>query len=314
MRLGALRPTRRAALLGAAASLLAAPPARARQTAFRQRPLGSEIELSYEFLDYDRRPQAVSFRVPAADVRESDSIFRDFSFDGFWAEVERALREGARGEGLAIDIRRKPQGLEWSLSGRSPDLRGAAARIEEAGERAQQRYLSRTLRHDRGDGRVFVDYRSATRRFAPALKGAADALAAQTATLDARGKLARALALVQTVPYDRLGDRGIGAGYLAPPSVFAQNRGDCDSKSTALAAILSHLLPRAPLAMALMPEHAILAVGVPAMPGDRSLRLFGKIHVVVEAAGPYLWPVGRVEDRTMRDIDRGSDTIFVELT
>jgi len=43
-----------------------------------------------------------------------------------------------------------------------------------------------------------------------------------------------------------------------------------------------------------MPGHAILAVEMPAQPGDATIRQGGRLYVALEPAGPVLAPIGRV--------------------
>lgn len=81
-------------------------------------------------------------------------------------------------------------------------------------------------------------------------------------------------------------------------TLFDINRGDCDTKSTAMAAILRNLFPDMKMIMVLVPNHAFLAVAMPKQPGDQYLRFDGTDYVVLEAAGPALTPVGRAYPAT----------------
>ena len=43
-----------------------------------------------------------------------------------------------------------------------------------------------------------------------------------------------------------------------------------------------------------MPGHALLAVEMPAQPGDTTIRQGGRLYVALEPAGPAVLPVGHV--------------------
>jgi len=47
------------------------------------------------------------------------------------------------------------------------------------------------------------------------------------------------------------------------------------------------------LAVVTMPGHAILAVEMPAQPGDTTIKQGGRLYVALEPAGPALAPIGQ---------------------
>ena len=124
-----------------------------------------------------------------------------------------------------------------------------------------------------------------------------------------RARIALALAFLQEVPYAVLEDKERkGGDFLPAPALLAQNRGDCDSKAVALAAVLRTYVPGRKLAVVTMPEHAILAVDIPAEPGDWTIRAQGRQYVALEAAGPALAPIGRVGPHTAKYLKDGRET------
>jgi len=112
---------------------------------------------------------------------------------------------------------------------------------------------------------------------------------------DDRAKIALALGFFQEIPYTLLGDKKRrGGDFLPAPALLAQNRGDCDSKAVALAAVLRTYTPWRRLAVVTMPEHAILAVDIIAQEGDWTVRSGARQYVALEVAGPTLAPLGQV--------------------
>ena len=147
-----------------------------------------------------------------------------------------------------------------------------------------------------------IDFAAATRVQQGPLRAVARALgeARGIANTD-RARIAHALAFFQVIPYDPLQPTvRQGGDFLPAPGLLAQNRGDCDSKSAALAAVLRSYVPSRKLAVVTMPDHAILAVDLAPEPGDRTIRTSGRTLVALEAAGPALVPVGQVGPDTER--------------
>lgn len=97
------------------------------------------------------------------------------------------------------------------------------------------------------------------------------------------------LNFVQSIPYDPLqstdGLRGVT--FLMPEQVLAQNRGDCDSKSTLMMSLLLALYPDLPQAIIYVPDHALLAVALPVKTGDaETISIDGQPFLPLEVTGP----------------------------
>lgn len=143
-------------------------------------------------------------------------------------------------------------------------------------------------------GELWPDYARIAERALPTLSPLALALAAQLRGLPVHTGLTRAMAFIQTIPYDRLSDRATDAGFLPPLVMLAENRGDCDTKSVAFA-VLAHLLyPQVPSALILVRNHAFLGLGLTPQPGDRSIQYDRRTWVLAEPVGPAVLPVGQI--------------------
>lgn len=127
------------------------------------------------------------------------------------------------------------------------------------------------------------------------IRPVAKAIANKTRGLPDRDVIAYALRFLQLIPYDNLKSRNAlnSIGFVAPLTLIDINRGDCDTKSAALAALIRNLLPDVRMAMVLVPGHAFLALGIPAKNGDATININGRNYVVVEPTGPALSPVGQ---------------------
>lgn len=124
---------------------------------------------------------------------------------------------------------------------------------------------------------------------------------------DPRTRLQWLLLFVQTIPYQTLQSRdGLrGSGFLLPRQVLLENRGDCDSKSALLASLWRYLQPDIPSRMVLVPEHALLALALPAAPGEETLTVDGQPWLLVEPTGPAVLPVGQLGEESRLYIRTG---------
>ena len=154
-----------------------------------------------------------------------------------------------------------------------------------------------------------VDFAGATQAQQGAMRSVARALG-DTPGIDNndRARVGLALAFFQEIPYVLLEDKKRrGGDFLSAPALLAQNRGDCDSKAVALAAVLRTYAPWRKLAMITMPGHALLAVDMPAQPGERTIRAQGRQWVAVEAAGPAMAEIGAVAAQTGKYLGEGRE-------
>ncbi|QWL68466.1 transglutaminase domain-containing protein [Aeromonas jandaei] len=123
---------------------------------------------------------------------------------------------------------------------------------------------------------------------------------------EARQKtVAEMLAFIQSIPYkqlDSLNGRQ-GKGFLTPRQVLEQNRGDCDSKVTLMAAMLAQLFPELKQAMVFIPGHAMLAVDLPAKPGDATISWQGQSYLLLEPTGPAALPAGQIASTSKTLVD-----------
>ena len=297
MRLG------RAAL--AALVLLLAAPVDAQQLDFKRVSRSGDELLSYRWRDHGKHVHTTSFTLTRQAIREAESSFAEFSLEAMWRVVERDLRDEVErfGDGAEIDIRRASDGLRWKVKARDQKaLDQLNQRIRERLAKSKQAYLSRYLRRMADDNRILVDFAAATRALQGPLRAVARALGdVSDVPNEERARIALALGFFQEIPYATLEDKHRqGGDFLPAPALLAQNRGDCDSKAVALAAVLRTFTRFRKLAVVTMPDHAILAVEMPAEPGEATIRQGGRQYVALEPAGPALAPIGKVSAHTAK--------------
>jgi hypothetical protein len=188
------------------------------------------------------------------------------------------------------------------VESRQQDLDQLTRKVEARLRKSQHDYLARHLRKMVGERRIVVDFAAATSAQQGPLRAVAKALGDMPdVSSEDRGRVQLALSFFQEIPYAVLDDKQRqGGDFLPAPALLAENRGDCDSKAVALAAVLRTFTRFRKLAVVTMPGHAILAVEMPAEPGDATIRQGGRQYVALEPAGPALAPIGKVGPHTAK--------------
>jgi hypothetical protein len=277
--------------------------AEAQQLDFRRISRSGDELLSYRWRDAERHERQMAFTLTRQAIQESEASFAEFSLEAMWRVVERDLRDEAARGGGRIDIRRTSDGLRWTLEARDrADLDQLTRRVEERLAKSRQGYLAQHGRRMVGDRRVLVDFAAATNALQNPLRTLSKSLGdVPDVPNDDRARVALALGFFQEIPYAVLEDsQRQGGDFLPAPALLAQNRGDCDSKAVALAAVLRTFTRFRKLAVVTMPKHAILVVEMPAQASDTTVRQGGRLYVALEPAGPALVPVGQVGSYTAK--------------
>ncbi|BBK30605.1 hypothetical protein EDC65_1957 [Stella humosa] len=289
------------------AMLLAPPLAAAKQIGFARQVDKGTVEYSYSFNDAEGRLQRLTFRLPEAAVTRGHREYRPIDSPevatSLKRRVEQSLDEFVRplGGTITVNVERKKGSLSVHYEVKLPPNR-ATASVEAEVERRAETATSETYAafynvRDASGVEVRPDFARIVPRAMADLKPIADAIAAQTT--DERQRIALALAFVQSIPY-AVPDRRTQGGFVMPAAFFDLNRGDCDVKSAALAAILMTLLPNRSIVMVLPPEHALLAIDIPSAGDEAKIVVNGRSYVLLEPTGPALWPIGRVAEETGR--------------
>jgi hypothetical protein len=300
-------------LLAVVTLLLSGGGAYAQQIDFKRESRSGDEKLAFRWRDLDKREYTTAFTLTKAAIGQSEAAFREFSLNDMWRVLEADLRgEAAKfGRNTQLTVMRTRNGLDWNVRGPDPQASQVLmGKLRERLTRSKKEYLATYLRHPIDDRLIMVDFAAATSALQGPMTAVARALGATPNVYNSdRARIALALAFFQEVPYALLEDKvRQGGDFLPAPALLAQNRGDCDSKAVALAAVLRTYTPSRKLVMVTMPEHAILAADLPAEPGDQTIRAQGRQYVVLEAAGPALVPVGRVGVPTAKFLREGRET------
>lgn len=265
--------------------------------------------------DYQRRQRQ---RYDVILGREIDAIRADFPDARIIGEPGAGYRISAQSQRTLDAINRRMDQAEAranaAIAAYAADVQSATdrdmgrmrAEVQAELDRIDQRmagfadeFFSSRLYRRNADGELLPDYRRIARIEAAELDSLLPPLRAWLRGLGQRAAVQRLLLFTQSIPYDPLDDRADSAGFLPPLQLLAENRGDCDSKSVLFAALAHRLYPDLPIAMALIPGHAYLALGLSPSAHDTQLDWSGRTWVVAEPVGPAISPLGALSDQSV---------------
>lgn len=283
----------------------------AQQMAFASKPSGADMRMAYRWRDRDQRVQQLEFRLPLEDLQRGRTEFQPFDnaamADATYAAV-KAYASKASSPSLTLSVVRNRDGYEVKAEGLDrAEMDAHLQEMQRIRDDTVARYLQQTFYSKVDETHVMPDHPRIAARYAPALSPVQRALRQTLAGEDMRGTVDYLLSFLQTIPYNTLQSRYTtnGAGFNTPYALLVENRGDCDSKSVALAALLRGLFPTLPMTMVYVPNHAFVGLAVPRGPADYALQLGGRVFVLADPTGPRLMRLGEVEPRALRDLEAG---------
>jgi hypothetical protein len=173
-------------------------------------------------------------------------------------------------------------------------------------KKAMDTYIEANLYTKVSDTSIMPDHKRIAHMYIPRMRYAAEALVRASPSRDPRDVINTVLSFLQTIPYDILEDRTTsnGAGYVTPINLLTNNRGDCDSKAVAMAAILRNLYPRLRIVMVYIPGHAFIGLNMPPQADDVALQIGNVRFVLAEPVGPSLMPVGKIAPDSYADLKK----------
>jgi hypothetical protein len=293
----------------------AAPAAAQQQTFFHKQEIEGAVRFDYRWRDMGGE-HGLQFSLPQDDVARGAAEFKAFDNAEAQARAYRAVE--AEALQLSVKLGEPQHKIEVAPSANGYDIRGRgldARQMEEVAgdlrvvrDQALDNYLTSAFYSKVDDTHIMPDHRRIARRYAVALAPFAAAVRAQTSAMDQRAVVNYLLHFFQTIPYDELKDRytSNGAGFETPYGLLLNDKGDCDTKSVALAATLRALYPGLKLTMVYVPDHAFVGIGLPQGGKDYALRLGSDgVFVLADPTGPRLTDLGQVSDKALGPLNGG---------
>lgn len=280
----------------------------ASQSSFAKLNKGKKTEFSYKWntnganysLVFELDNKVLS-STPNSPANYNEKLLNDYVY----SEVLRVASQFDPSR-AKVDIQRNHQGLSFNVRSRQNSYANEIlTKLKNTHADAQQRYWDKSFitSYVTPNGQIGIrhDHARYTRLSVPALKPIVDGIKQmQINPQDSREFISILMSWIQSIPYSRLENRiySNGAGFVAPRDLLQYNRGDCDSKSTLMAAILKAYSPNINLKMVYLPEHALLALAMPAKPKESTIVYKGTQYVLLEPTGPAQYEIGEVADST----------------
>jgi hypothetical protein len=288
-------------------------PVFAQQTLFKKDSRGLKTEFSYAWRHKDAQynlsfalETTALFAMPPSPSNYSPKVFQD----NLYVKVMQAAQQ-IDPKMANIDVTKNHSGLSFNVSSNKPNqAQKVLDKLKLVHDKAEDEYWADNYfvkyHSPTGASGIRHDHAKYTLNSSDALLPIVRAIKQlQTNQQDIKEFITIALGWIQSIPYNSLEDRltSNGAGFISPRDLLLQNQGDCDSKSTLMAALLKAYNRELNVHMVYLPDHALLAVdlhslGVKANQAEITLQYRGKSFVLIEPTGPAQFSIGELADST----------------
>ncbi len=288
---------------------LIASPAFARQLQFQTAAIGNMVQFQYQYAGFDGAPVNLAFQINKRQLDAAIGQFQSYNPSAMDAYVIDGLRDyAARFPNVQINIDRVGDAIGYNVSGSNQmDLQKVLDDLQQRTKIIQDQYLeSQYYIKDTTGKFIMPDHTRIAADYITPMRPVARAILVETRDRSATGLINAALNFLQAIPYDTLQDRQTsnGSGFATPYGLLALNRGDCDTKSVALIAMVKSLFPNLPAVIVYTRNHAFVGFQIPASRGDRILTIEKRVFVLTEPAGPGYLPAGRIGHESSSDLDK----------
>ncbi|WP_137165787.1 hypothetical protein [Salinimonas lutimaris] len=283
--------------------------ANAGQTHFSRQIGDKDVTYSYGWLTPEGTTRNLSFSLNRSELAQAPAAQANYSARMAQRYVYVEVMKAARNidpKQARIAVEQKNEGIEIRVSStsaqRNEDItRQLADKQDDAFDAYLHDHYFTRYQTVYNESAIKPDHTRFIDEYIKALVPLSQAIYEQvTVRSDARQYFSVMLGLIQTIPYDALEDRAEhnGSGFLTPAQVLAQNKGDCDSKSVLTAALARAFLPDVPMALILLPEHALLGVALAPKAGEQTLQYGDTEYILFEPTGPAQLPFGEIAEQS----------------
>lgn len=285
------------------------------QIAFSREVVGEQVNYEYQWIDSIGVAKTITFsliqrrlaELPLQQIHYKHHIAMRYVAAELTKYAQTIDPRVAR-----ILVRQRGDQLEVSFRGQNEAaIQRLKAEFSKKQQTAYQEYLYEhyltKFTSSYGQQAIKPDHKRYVAAYTKALIPASQAFYEQlTEGTDARDYINLLLSWVQSIPYNDLTQRSQsnGSGFLPPIALIDANRGDCDSKSVLVAAMIRAFLPSVPIHIVLLPDHALLAVAVSQQADDEVIMHNGYRLVLMEPTGPASMPFGQISETSRAAIAR----------
>lgn len=282
-------------------SLLITPCSAAAKYQLKLQHDAQQTQFDYQF-SFDNQQQQLLFSISNTALSADFRQFRRFQTTLLEQYIWRDLRAHvASYPGARIQREPSRSSLSYRLQLREPALlQQLQQELQQLSIQRTERYLHEEYYYQQampwGERVIIPDHVRFIQDSLQALLPVAQALHRTLVSMPSRDSVHYISAWLQQIPYQDLSDRQHSSGnsFSPPLSMLRQNRGDCDSKTVLLAALVRLLLPDVKLALIYLPQHAMLAIQLPVNASDDAVSIEGRRYLLVDPTGPAQLAPGQI--------------------
>jgi len=295
----------------------------AQQTSFNKTKQDGQLSFGYQWQDANGQQQQLKFSVDNSEFLSSLERFRSYNLERANRELAHQLNRYIKQQqwrGVEVQLSPRQKNIRIRLKNarsqqQQRDFEGQAERVRHYYQQQWQHYLDANnyqyISLPPGETGIIPDAVSIAKQ-QQSLFNSLITEVGETLRDNSRQSYTNFVGqFIQSIPYDKLEDdiNSRGDGFTPPNQLIYYNRGDCDSKSALMAAILRPIIPQAKMAIVYLPGHALFAIAMNASDADKTITVDGSTLVLMEVAGPTLMPAGEIADSSAFYIDNGQYTV-----
>lgn len=280
----------------------------AQQRDFNIKYRADTVYFNYMWQDAMRKEHSLQFSLPKSVIQRGDREFALLDETASRKYVLESMQAYARDYGKEKLVVRPTltQDIEVEYRGTSDaENKQFLENLEIVYTKAVDAYLFNSF-YTRYEGNsIMPDHARIVGRYTKAVRPIAQQMAYKVNTWQQRDQLNYVLNFLQAIPYDELQNRytSNGAGFQTPYGLLFNNKGDCDTKSVAYAALLRNFFPDMKTVLIYLPGHMLIGLATDVHQGDKTLEHEGITYVLAEPAGPGILPVGKIGENSMTHIN-----------
>lgn len=282
---------------------------------FKKQEQENTYQFSYQWSNKNKTIEHIEFNL------SKDKLFNSYrGFKAYKADIavkyvnhkikKHLIKQPLKGVNIKYSTRQSDD--SYILTGKDNDaLHKAKVEISRLKQSFFQEYLSANYYQRFETHQQTLAIKPHHMRFAEesveALKNLKPLILNKVSVINIRQVTDFTLGFVQSIPYSKLESRELssGLGFNPPLKVLWENQGDCDSKATLTLAILRTLMPRVKLALVLLDEHALIAIQIPPVGNDLSIKINQENYVLADPTGPAYFLLGEVSESSELSVLQG---------
>lgn len=277
----------------------------------QQRVEENQRHFSYQF-QAQERDYRLQFSLTLASIRVNSNLVRVFIPEVFeqqqWRELQQQVRlagpylitPGGGRDGLNFQLKRSHVTTSPLAAQAETERLQLLQQLQLFSKQYQQQQLSaagyQLLQLPDNRQQIMVDHPRIVQQSLVDIAPVAQSAASQFAAIDQRQFITILLNWVQLIPAHPTEQAEHGQTYTPPLQMLLEHQGDSASKTVLLAALLRSSQPSVKQAILYSPDRTMLALAIPAEPGELTVNLQGTTYLVADPSGPAKMLLGQVAE------------------